>query len=308
MINLDVRKVREELKKGNLPSELEVSQLCANAKELLVEEPNLIYANCPVTIVGSVHGQFEDLMNIFKLNGECPQQNYLFMGGYVNRGYKGLETFLYLLTLKVQYADRLTLLRGNHESREITQSYGFYDECFKKYGSLNVWRDFTDVFECLPLAAHIDNKAFAVSGGLSPEIASLIDIQKIDRKRDIPNTGPLCNLLWSDPSEEDGWGINSRGQGFTFGEEEFNIFMGFNKLEKMFRSHQMLMEGFKKEFGDRLVTIWSAPNYCGRCGNTGAFLNLDADMNEKFVTFEECSEKTEIIQPEISFTSFFGAK
>lgn len=305
MINLEPAKVRELLKAKQLPSELEVSQLCAIAKELMVEEPNVVPANCPITVVGNVHGQFEDLLTIFEKNGEPPAQNYLFLGGYVNRGHKGLESFLYLLSFKVQFPDRLLLLRSNHESREITQTYGFYDECCKKFGSLNVWRDCTDVFECLPLAAQIDEKGFAVHGGLSPDISAIIDIQKIDRKRDVPNTGALCNLLWSDPSDTDGWGINPRGCGFLFGEEEFNLFMEFNNLGKMYRGHQMLMEGYTTHFNEKLITVWSAPNYCGKCGNDGAFVRLNQRMEDEFITFKAKIEKDKIVQPEINFTSFF---
>lgn len=306
MKNLNVAKIRQNLAKGLIPSELEVSQLCANAKELLVEEPNLVPANAPMIVVGNIHGQFEDLMHILDIQGETPDVNYLFLGGYVNRGHKGLELFMYLLTLKVSNPDRVILLRSNHESREITQSYGFYDECCKKYGSLNVWRDCTDVFECLPLAAYIDSKAFAVNGGLSPDITSVMDIQKIDRKRDVPNSGAFCNLLWSDPQEEDeGWGGNERGQGMVFGISEFRLFMENNDLDKMYRSHEMFMNGYNQMFDNKLITIWSAPNYCGKCDNLGSVLKLDEHLNEEFVTFKSSGHKFRVNVPKMELTSFF---
>lgn len=298
--------VKRVLEKGELPTEYEVSQLCAQAKELLVEEPNLIPANAPMIIVGNIHGQFEDLLKLFKDHGQPPQQNYLLLGGYVNRGHKSLETFLYLLTFKVKYTDRIVLLRSNHESREITQSYGFYDECNKKFGSLNAWRDCSDVFECLPLAAHIDSRYFAVHGGLSPDIISIMDIQKIDRKRDVPNTGAFCNLLWSDPIDEiKAWSPNPRGCGLLFGKQEFLDFLTLNKLEKMYRGHQLMMRGYSKIFDDLLVTIWSAPNYCGKCGNLGSIMKLDQNFDETYITFEGVKEKAKINQASLSFTSFF---
>lgn len=128
-----------------------------------------------------------------------PETNYLFMGDFVDRGYYSVETFLLLLALKVRYPDRITLIRGNHESRQITQVYGFYDECMRKYGSPAVWRYCTEIFDYLSLSAIIDGKIFCVHGGLSPSIQYLDQIRSIDRKQEVPHDGPMCDLLWSDP-------------------------------------------------------------------------------------------------------------
>jgi serine/threonine-protein phosphatase 4 catalytic subunit len=123
------------------------------------------------------------------------------MGDYVDRGKDSVETFLLLLALKVRYKNRVTLLRGNHESRIITQVYGFYDECIRKYGSLNVWRSCTEVFDCLTLGAVVDNKIFCVHGGLSPNIKEVNDLNNIDRIKEIPQEGVMCDILWSDPDQ-----------------------------------------------------------------------------------------------------------
>ena len=115
-------------------------------------------------------------MELIKVGGECPETNYLFMGDFVDRGFNSVETFLLMLALKVKFPDRITLIRGNHESRQITQVYGFYDECMRKYGSIYVWRYCTEVFDCIALAALIDNKIFCVHGGLSPLVSNIDDV------------------------------------------------------------------------------------------------------------------------------------
>lgn len=132
-----------------------MKNLCLKAREILVEEGNVQRVDAPVTICGDIHGQFFDLLELFAIGGDCPKVSYLFLGDFVDRGFNSVETFLLLLALKVRYPDRMTLIRGNHECRQITQVYGFYDECLRKYGSLNVWRYCTDVFDYLSLAAII---------------------------------------------------------------------------------------------------------------------------------------------------------
>jgi len=134
-------------------AEPEVRALCEKAKEILMEESNVQPVKSPVTICGDIHGQFHDLAELFRIGGKCPDTNYLFMGDYVDRGYYSVETVTLLVALKVRYPQRITILRGNHESRQITQVYGFYDECLRKYGNANVWKTFTDLFDYFPLTA-----------------------------------------------------------------------------------------------------------------------------------------------------------
>lgn len=111
----------EALMKCQPLPEPEVKALCDKAREILVEESNVQPVKCPVTVCGDIHGQFQDLLELFRIGGNCPDTNYLFMGDYVDRGYHSVETVTLLVALKVRYRDRITILRGNHESRQITQ-------------------------------------------------------------------------------------------------------------------------------------------------------------------------------------------
>jgi len=137
--------------------ESQIVALCEKAKEILINESNVQQVRAPVTICGDIHGQFHDLCELFKIGGQPPDTNYLFMGDYVDRGYYSVETVTLLVALKVRFRDRITILRGNHESRQITQVYGFYDECLRKYGNANVWKRFTELFDYLPLTAVVEN-------------------------------------------------------------------------------------------------------------------------------------------------------
>ena len=142
--------------------ELEIKSICEKAVEILSKEENVQHVSAPVTICGDVHGQFHDLVELFKIGGFCPDTNYLFMGDYVDRGYYSVETVSLLICLKVRYPSRIFLTRGNHESRQVTQVYGFYDECNRQYGNLNVWKSFTDLFDYLPLTALVENKVHII--------------------------------------------------------------------------------------------------------------------------------------------------
>lgn len=128
------------------------------AKEVFVNESNVQPVSCPVTVCGDVHGQFHDLVELFRIGGELPETNYLFMGDYVDRGFYSVETVTMLIALKIRYPRRITILRGNHESRQITQVYGFYDECLRKYGTADVWKYFTDLFDYIPITALIEGQ------------------------------------------------------------------------------------------------------------------------------------------------------
>ncbi|WKX98482.1 hypothetical protein Q1695_013846 [Nippostrongylus brasiliensis] len=288
----DLDKHIETLMKCELISEQDVKSLCSKAREILVQEGNVQVIDSPVTICGDIHGQFYDLMELFKVGGQIPDTNYLFLGDFVDRGFYSVETFLLLLALKVRYPDRMMLIRGNHESRQITQVYGFYDECLRKYGSAAVWKACTEVFDYLSLSAVIDGKAFCVHGGLSPSIQTLDQIRVIDRKQEVPHDGPMCDLLWSDPEDSSvGWGMSPRGAGYLFGADVVKTFCDTNGVDLICRAHQLVMEGYKWHFNDSVLTVWSAPNYCYRCGNVAAILELDEQLNKEFTIFEAAPQE-----------------
>lgn len=267
-------------------AEKNVKLLCEKAKEILTKEENVQHVQAPVTVCGDVHGQFYDLMELFRMGGKAPDTDYLFMGDYVDRGYFSVETVTLLVALKVRYKHRITVTRGNHESRQITQVYGFYDECLRKYGSANVWKYFTDLFDYLPLTALVDNQIFCLHGGLSPSIDNLDSIRALDRVQEVPHEGPMCDLLWSDPDDRTGWGISPRGAGYTFGSDISETFNHTNGLTLISRAHQLVMEGYNWAHHRNVVTIFSAPNYCYRCGNQAAIMELDDGLRYSFLQFD----------------------
>ena len=242
--------------------------------------------NAPITVCGDIHGQFFDLMEIFKIGGDIPNSNYLFLGDYVDRGYYSIECISLLLCFKIRYPNRIWLIRGNHECRQITQVYGFYDECIRKYGNSNVYKYFTDLFDYLPLATIIENKIFCVHGGLSPSIETIEDIQNYDRVQETPQEGVLCDLLWTDPEENiPSWGQAPKGSGYFFGYEISKNFCDTNKLNMICRAHQLQRNGYSVCHNGLCCTIFSAPNYCYRCGNKAAIMEVDEDINCTFLQF-----------------------
>ncbi|XP_077434765.1 serine/threonine-protein phosphatase 2A catalytic subunit beta isoform-like [Vanacampus margaritifer] len=273
--------------------ENQVQELCERAKEILQKESNVQEVRCPVTVCGDVHGQFYDLMELFKIGGNPPDTNYLFMGDYVDRGYYSVETVTLLVCLKVRFRERITILRGNHETRQLTHVYGFYDECLMKYGNVNVWKYFTDLFDYLPLTALVDNQILCLHGGLSPSIVTLENIRALDRMQEVPHEGPMCDLLWSDPDEHHGWDISLRGAGYTFGQDISETFNHANGLTLVSRAHQLEMEGFNWYHDRNVVTIFSAPNYCYRCGNKAAIMELEDTLKCSFQQFDPAPRKDE---------------
>jgi serine/threonine-protein phosphatase PP1 catalytic subunit len=213
-----------------------------------------------VKVVGDIHGQFADLIRLFQLCGFPPATNYLFLGDYVDRGKNNLETILLLLCYKLRYPENFFLLRGNHECAGITRIYGFYDEC-KRRTNVKTWKKFVEVFNCMPIAALIASKIFCVHGGLSPDLVDMGQIRQITRPCDVPDSGLLTDLLWSDPEDtEEDWGENDRGVSYLFGKKVITNFLQRHDIDLICRAHQVVEDGYEFYQDRLLVTIFSAPN------------------------------------------------
>jgi len=258
--------------------EADIKFLITKAKKLVMSQPIFLELESPLTVCGDIHGQYPDLLKLFELGGFPPNSNYIFMGDYVDRGKQSLECICLLLAYKIKYEENFFLLRGNHECASINKIYGFFDECKRRY-NVKLWKSFVDLFNCLPIAASIDDKILMVHGGLSPELKSVDQLQKIKRPTDVPDDGLLCDILWSDPDENaSGWGPNDRGVSVTFNEAILKNFLEKNDLDLLCRAHQVVEDGYEF-FGNRqLVTVFSAPNYCGEFDNSGAIMDVDEEL------------------------------
>ena len=237
-----------------------------------------------MNICGDIHGQFYDLLQLFELGGYPPDKNYLFLGDYVDRGRQSIETMCLLLAYKIKYPENFFLLRGNHECSSVNRIYGFYDECKRRY-SIKLWKNFCDCFNCLPIAAIIDDTIFCCHGGLSPELVFVNEIKEIIRPTDVPEQGMLCDILWSDPNKDiidDYFGENERGISVTFSKKYLQKFLSDNNLELLCRAHQVVEEGYEFFANKKCVTVFSAPNYCGIFDNSGAMMVVDENLKCSF--------------------------
>jgi serine/threonine-protein phosphatase PP1 catalytic subunit len=251
------------------------------SRELFMSEPVLLKIDAPINICGDIHGQYYDLLRVFENEGTPPNETYLFMGDYVDRGKFSIEVMCLLLALKYKFPKHVHLLRGNHESAAITKQYGFYDECKRRY-NVKLWKTFVDVFNTMPIAAVVAGKVFCVHGGLSPDLTNVDDILKIKRPLDIPDDGIVCDLLWSDPDTKHlGWSENDRGVSYLFGKDCVENFLSDNNLELICRAHEVVEEGYQFAFGRKLITVFTAPSYMGEFDNAGAVLKISKDLRCK---------------------------
>ncbi|CAN6483498.1 unnamed protein product [Victoria cruziana] len=292
VVTLDfIEKMMDDFKNQKFLHKRYAFQIVLQAREMLGALPTLVDITVPdghhFTVCGDVHGQFYDLLNIFELNGLPSDENpYLFNGDFVDRGSFSVEVILTLFAFKCMSPSAIHLARGNHESKSMNKIYGFEGEVKSKLSDTFV-ELFAEVFCCLPLAHVINEKIFVVHGGLfSVDGVKLSDIRAIDRFCEPPEEGLMCELLWSDPQPNLGRGPSKRGVGLSFGADVTKRFLQENGLELVVRSHEVKDEGYEIEHDGKLITVFSAPNYCDQMGNKGAFIKFKApDMKPETISF-----------------------
>ncbi|ORC92791.1 protein phosphatase 3, catalytic subunit [Trypanosoma theileri] len=263
-------------------------EIVMRSASIMKKEPNVVELQGSVVVCGDLHGQFYDLLKIFELGGKPGQQQYIFLGDYVDRGNFGMEIVLLLFAYKIRYPKRFIILRGNHESRHLTSYFNFKTESEYKY-SLDVYNEIMLAFDCLPLACKVNDKFFCVHGGLSPEIETVSDINLIHRFREPPSSGPMCDLLWSDPMTEQEettvapgtmFAANSvRGCSYTYTHNAACNFLETNDLLGIIRGHEAQSEGYHlyrttSKGVPAVVCVFSAPNYCDTYDNRAALISL----------------------------------
>ncbi|CAL5366034.1 unnamed protein product [Camellia sinensis] len=308
-------------------SESEIKQLCVASRDVFIQQPNLLELEAPIKIcvslllwvmcqittsevaafvfrsaatnsscsLSDIHGQYSDLLRLFEYGGFPAQSNYLFLGDYLDRGKQSLETICLLLAYKIRYPENFFLLRGNHECASINRLYGFFDECKRRF-NVKIWKSFTDCFNCLPVAALIDDRILCMHGGLSPDLTNLDLIRNLPRPTPVPDTGLVCDLLWSDPGRDvKGWGMNDRGVSFTFGPDRVSEFLTKHDLDLICRAHQVVEDGYEFFAERQLVTMFSAPNYCGEFDNAGAMMSVDENLMCSFQILKPADKKTKLM-------------
>lgn len=281
----DWKMLKEFLCREGPISKPQTVRLLKSSLELFKKEPNLCQLDEPICVVGDIHGQYSDLLNLFKA-GEPGTLNYLFLGDYVDRGIFGIEVCLLLFAIKLNCPKSVVLLRGNHESRNMTESFTFREEVLSRYDQ-EVYDLFMEVFDALPIAALVAQKYLAMHGGIAKDLTKIDQINQIDRFTEIPLEGAFCDLMWADPMDDDE-AVNGnfkdnpdRECSIYFGKRPVKALLKRNKLLSVFRGHQVKQDGFcmhkwgSKDSFPYVITIFSAPNYCGSYKNKASVLILE---------------------------------
>lgn len=285
-------------------------KILIDVKEFFKKQPSLVEIQVPeeskFTICGDIHGQYYDLLNIFQLNGLPSQSNpYLFNGDFVDRGSFSVECIFTLFSFKLLYPNHFFMSRGNHESQTMNEMYGFSGEVKSKYNA-QMAELFTEVFNCVPLVHLINKKVLVMHGGLfSRDDVTLQEIAAVDRYRQPPEEGIMCELLWSDPQPQNGRSLSKRGVGVQFGPDVTQRFLAHNNLSYIVRSHEVKADGYELAHDGKCITVFSAPNYCDTMDNKGAFITMNGqDLKPNFTTYTAVPHPN--VKPMAYASSLFG--
>jgi len=264
-----------------------LATLFDTAYEVFCAEDNVLIVPAPVNVCGDIHGQYYDLLKLLEIGGDPSNTSYLFLGDYVDRGDFSIEVVILLFCYKVLFPDTFFMLRGNHECRHLSEYFTFKEECEHKYDR-EIYDTVMDVFDALPLAAIMNNQFFCVHGGLSPDVTCVEDVNQIDRFCEPPSKGPMCDILWADPTEDFSQTSpvefepnDTRGTSFSFGYKATVAFLNKNKWLSVIRAHEAQDAGYRmyaknvKTGFPALITLFSAPNYLTHYNNKGAIMRYE---------------------------------
>ncbi|KFY07017.1 hypothetical protein V492_07527 [Pseudogymnoascus sp. VKM F-4246] len=283
----------ERFKNGKKIHKKYVYQIIIATKKLVYDEPTMVEVDIPkdatLTVCGDTHGQYFDLMELFRLNGfPTDKHYYLFNGDFVDRGSWSTEIALLLYSYKWIRPNAFFINRGNHETDDMNRAYGFEGECKAKYNE-RTFKLFSESFSALPLATLIGHEYFVLHGGLfSDDKVTLDDIRKLNRhnQRQPGQEGLMMEMLWTDPQTAPGRGPSKRGVGMQFGPDVTKRFCDNNNLTAIIRSHEVRMDGYEEEHNGKCITVFSAPRYCDSTENKGAYINIGPDYKLDFHKFD----------------------
>ncbi|EPB76556.1 phosphoprotein phosphatase 1 domain protein [Ancylostoma ceylanicum] len=263
----------------------EVVCIVNNVAAVFMEECNLCECEAPIKVIGDIHAQYQDMNRLFDLIGRVPQERFLFLGDYVDRGPQGLEVVILLFALKLRYRDRIYLLRGNHETPAVNKIYGFYNECVMKYGA-GIWWDFQACFNRIPLAGLISKRVLCMHGGLSPELSHLDVIRNIPRPCEPLDRGLLIDLTWSDPTNKgEGWFHSIRGISYMFGKGVVQQACQMLGIDLVIRAHQISFQQLKMQIPANLAPK-AKPAPAIACDTNPSNAKADKDFIKPFTGFK----------------------
>ena len=273
----DFSKIGKELPLPKF-SQLILFDLLQKTEEHLMSQKTLLKIPTDTIIVGDLHGSIGDLLRILH-EKYTSSYNLLFLGDYVDRGSFSIDVITLLFALMLENPERVFLVRGNHEFRDANQKYGFYDEIMSEYNNEHLWERFNEVFDYLPIAALVGEKTFCVHGGLSPNLDQVDKIEKIERPIKDCSISLICDLMWSDPSNNTAtYTANTRGRGTLFGCLAVKFFLDSNKpIERIIRAHQCVDQGILMSLNGTVYTVFSASNYPNANQNKSAIMYIDKE-------------------------------